>query len=337
MSIRWIFWFHKIEKKHNDLVGKKCANLGEMTKMGLHVPPGFAISLEGYELFIKKTGIGESIQKIFDQSGDRLEEQALEVRKAIQQLFEATPLPLKMEKKIRKQYQKLCEWTKEEDVSVAVRSSGVVSMPGQMDTFLNVRGAEAVIRNIRSVWASTFSRRALIFRMQKGIPVSSAPIGVAVLKMVNARSAGVLLTVIPTSGDKSKVIIEGHWGLGEIVVAGESTPDTFIVDKGSFKCDMTINPKRKKVVYAAQGTAMEDVPGDLRNRPCLKAAEVEKLAETGCFVENYFGEPQDMEWAIDPILPFPENIFWLQTRPAKWVKKEGAHQVVSDLMGSVFK
>jgi pyruvate,water dikinase len=173
--------------------------------------------------------------------------------------------------------------------------------------------------------------------MQKGIPVTRAPIGVGVLKMVNARSAGVLLTVIPASGDRSKVIIEGNWGLGEIVVAGDSTPDTFIVDKATFKCDVTLNPKQKRVVYAGQGTTVEDVPGDLQNTPCLKAQEVEKLVETGCFVEHYFGEPQDMEWAIDASLPFPDNIYWLQTRPAKWVKKEGAKEYFTDLMGGVFK
>lgn len=334
---KWLYWFHKIGQKHNDLVGKKCANLGEMTKMGLQVPPGFAISLEGFELFIKETGIGDRIQRIFDQSGNRLEEQSSEVSEAVRGIFEATPMPPKMEKEITKAYQKLCKWTREENVRVAVRSSGVMSMPGQMDTFLNVRGAEAVIRNIRSVWASSFSQRAIVFRMQKAIPVTKAPIGVAVLKMVNARSAGVLLTVIPTSGDRSKVIIEGNWGLGEIVVAGDSTPDTFIVDKATFKCDLILNPKQKRVVYAGQGTTLEDVPRDMQNLPCLKAEEVEKLAETGCFVEHYFGEPQDMEWAIDASLPFPDNIFWLQTRPAKWVKKEGAKEYFTDLMGGVFK
>ncbi len=334
---KWLYPFHKIGQKHNNLVGKKCANLGEMTKMGLQVPPGFAISLEGFELFIKETGIGDRIQKILDHSGNHLEEQSSEVSEAILEVFEATPIPPKMEKKIHNEYQKLCKLTRVQDVGVAVRSSGAMSMPGQMDTFLNVRGAEAVIRNIRSVWASSFSQRAIVFRMQKGIPVIRAPIGVAVLKMVNARSAGVLLTVIPTSGDRSKVVIDGNWGLGEIVVAGDSTPDTFIVDKATFECDLNVNPKQKRVVFAGQGTALEDVPVDQQNMPCLRAEEVQKLAETGCFVEHYFGEPQDMEWAIDASLPFPDNIFWLQTRPAKWVNKEGAKGYFTDLMGSVFK
>lgn len=334
---KWLYWFHQIGQKHNNLVGKKCANLGEMTRMGLKVPPGFAISLEGFELFIKKTGIGDRIQKIFNHSGNCLEEQSSELSEAIREIFEATPMPLKMEKKIHNEYQKLCDLTRDQDVSVAVRSSGVMSMPGQMDTFLNVRGAEALIRNIRSVWASSFSQRAIVFRMQKGIPVTKAPIGVAVLKMVNARSAGVLLTVIPTTGDRSKVVIEGNWGLGEIVVAGDSTPDTFTVDKVTFECNLNVNPKQKRVVFAGQGTTLEDVPVDEQNIPCLRAEEVEKLAETGCFVEHYFGEPQDMEWAIDASLPFPDNIFWLQTRPAKWVKNEGAKEYFTDLMGSVFK
>ncbi len=334
---KWILWFDKIGQKHNDLVGKKCANLGEMTRMGLNVPPGFAISLEGYELFVRETGLSQRIENIRNEYGKDLEQRSLEASKAVYALFDITPMPSKMEKEIRKHYTKLCERTKEEDVAVAVRSSGVVSMPGQMDTFLNVRGAEAVIRNIRSVWASSFSQRAIVFRIQNKIPVTTAPIGVAVLRMVNARSAGVLLTVIPTTGDRTKIIIESNWGLGEIVVSGDSNPDTFIVRKVTFECEVNIKPKTKRVVYSDQGTLLEDVPPESQNRPSLQPQEVEKLAEVGCFVENYFGEPQDMEWAIDPSLSFPQNIFWLQTRPAKWIKKADAKQYMTDLMSRVFE
>lgn len=334
---KWILWFNELNKNHNDLVGKKCANLGEMSRLGLRVPPGFAISLGGYELFLKKTGIGDKIRLTINTYGDQLEQNVKEASDVLKDLFRSTSMPLEMEKEIKKQYKKLCDLAKEQDVAVAVRSSGVVSMPGQMDTYLNVRGADDVVEKIRYVWGSAFSVRAIMYRHNKGLPPTTTPIGIAVIKMIPSRSAGVLLTVIPTTGDKTKVIIEGNWGLGEIVVSGESKPDTFIVTKANFDIEETINPKPKRVVCSFQGTTMEDLPLELQNTSCLKREEIEKMVEIACFVESHFGEPQDMEWVIDPSLTFPENIFWVQTRSAKWAKQAGAQQYFTNLMGGLFK
>jgi len=333
----WLIWFDRLGKKHNDVVGKKCANLGEMSRLGLRVPPGFAISLEGCQLFLKKTGIDDKIRLTINRYGDQLEKNVQELSNVLKDLFRSTPMPPEMEKEIKKHYKKLCDLANKEDVPVAVRSSGVMSMPGQMDTYLNVRGADEVVKKIRYVWGSAFSIRAIMFRHHKGLPVTTTPIGIAVIKMICSRSAGVLFTVIPTTGDKTKVIIEGNWGLGEIVVSGESKPDTFIVNKANFDIEETINPKPKRVACSLQGTAMEDVPIELQNISCLKPEEIKKMVEIACFVENHFGEPQDMEWVIDPSLTFPENIFWVQTRPAKWAKQAGAQQYYTSLMGDLFK
>lgn len=334
---KWILWFSELNKSHNDLVGKKCANLGEMSKLGLRVPPGFAISLDGYELFLKKTGIDKKIQLTINTYGDQLEQNVKEASDVLKDLFRSTLMPREMEKEIKKQYKKLCDLAREQDVAVAVRSSGIVSMPGQMDTYLNVRGADEVVEKIRYVWGSAFSVRAIMYRHNKGLPPTTTPIGVAVIKLICSRSAGVLLTVIPTTGDKTKVIIEGNWGLGEIVVSGESKPDTFIINKSNFNIEETINLKPKRVVCGLQGTTMEDVPSESQNISCLQPEEIKKMVEIACFVENHFGEPQDMEWVIDPSLTFPENIFWVQTRSAKWAKQPDAKGYFTNLLGGLFK
>lgn len=334
---KWMLWIDELNKSHNDVVGKKCANLGEMSRLGLRVPPGFAISLDGYKLFLKKTGIDDKIRVTINKYGDQLEQNVKEASDVLKDLFRSTPMPPEMEKEIKKQYKKLCDLAKEQDVAVAVRSSGIVSMPGQMDTYLNVRGADEVVEKIRYVWGSAFSVRAIMYRHNKGLPPTTTPIGVAVIKLICARSAGVLLTVIPTTGDKTKVIIEGNWGLGEIVVSGESKPDTFIVNKAKLDIEETINAKPKRVVCGLQGTTMEDVPIDSQNISCLKPEEIKKMVEIACFVENHFGEPQDMEWVIDPTVKFPENIFWVQTRSAKWAKQPDAHGYFTNLLGGLFK
>jgi pyruvate,water dikinase len=223
-------------------------------------------------------------------------------------------------------------------VRVAVRSSGAVSMPGQMESFLNVLGKDEVSNHVIKVWGSAFTTRAIAFRIEKGMEMERAPIGVAVLKMVNAKSAGVVLTVLPTTGDITKVVVEGNWGLGESVVSGEVNPDHFLVDKETKDIESTINEKTKMVVYRSSGTATTDVPGDMQNQACLSKEELLEIVRVSLDVEKHFNTPQDMEWVVDFDLPFPQNIFWVQARPAKFTKKkEDDAEYIAELMTRVFK
>ncbi|MFC1836659.1 PEP/pyruvate-binding domain-containing protein, partial [Thermodesulfobacteriota bacterium] len=235
-------------------------------------------------------------------------------------------------------YSELCNRVAKQDLSVAVRSSGAVSMPGQMETYLNVRGQTDLTEKVIRVWGSAFTTRAIAFRLEQGMEMAKAPIGVAVLKMVNARCAGVCLTVLPTVGDTSKIVVEGNWGLGESVVSGEITPDQFIVDKecGDFEC--VISDKTKMVCYQPTGIRFENVPDDMRCKPCLDDAELNEIVRIAKDVEAHFNVPQDMEWVLDEDLPFPENVFWVQTRPAKYTeKKEDDSEYLAELMSRVFK
>jgi pyruvate,water dikinase len=224
------------------------------------------------------------------------------------------------------------------EVSVAVRSSGAVSMPGQMETYLNVSGADQLARKVVQVWGSAFTTRAIAFRLEKGMQMEKAPIGVAVLKMVNARCAGVCLTVLPTTGDTSKIVVEGNWGLGESVVSGEITPDQFIVDKelGAYEC--TLGEKNKMVCCSPTGTCVTEVPDEMRCKPCLDEAELQEIVRISKDVEAHFELPQDMEWVLDSDLTFPDNLFWVQTRPAKYSKpKHNESEYLAELMTRVFK
>jgi pyruvate,water dikinase len=168
--------------------------------------------------------------------------------------------------------------------------------------------------------------------------MAKAPIGVAVLKMVEAKSAGVVLTVLPTTGDLSKIVVEGNWGLGESVVSGEINPDQFIVDKESGEVEATISRKTKMVVYHASGTITTDVPPDLQQKSCLEAGELQEIVRISKDVEKYFQVPQDMEWVVDQSRPFPDNLFWVQARPAKYAQvKEKEAEYLAELMTRLFK
>lgn len=342
MAKKWIFAVEELGQEHINIVGRKCASLGTMTSLGMRVPPGFAISVDGFEKYMQVTGLGKRIETYFASQGEDLKksiQKQMDASRVARELFAATPLPADMVDEIKKNYEALSTRCGESDLSVAVRSSGAVSMPGQMETYLHVRGSSEVTRRVLEVWQSTFNTRAIAFRLEKGMPVDKAPIGVAIIKMVNAKSAGVILTVVPTTGDVDHVVIEGNWGLGESVVSGDVTPDNFIVNKATRAIERKVSKKTRCVVSTGNGTIKADVPLHQQEIPCLEDEEIQELVRIALSVEKHFGMPQDMEWVVDRDLPFPENVIWVQARPAKFAvkRKEADADYIVDQMAMLFR
>ncbi|MGO9567190.1 MAG: PEP/pyruvate-binding domain-containing protein [Desulfomonilaceae bacterium] len=320
-SERLLFWFEEMGDEHNDIVGKKCANLGRMIQMGLDVPPGFAISIDMYRKFIRETGAAEEISQFVDGFGE-LKGQGItvfdEISETVQNMIETKEMPEGVKKPISSYYDELCQKVGIPDVAVSVRSAGTESRPGMFETYLNVKGKDDLFEKIRKVWASAYTTRAVAFRVNKGLPVLGDELGIAVPKMVNARSSGICFTVDPVTGDDSKIILEANWGLGEGVVSGVESVDGFIVDKESLQIvTKQVGRKTTCVVNVEKGAAWVDVPKKMQSISSTSDEEVIEIAKVAKSVETKLGCPQDMEWAIDSDLPFPKNIFWLQTRPAK--------------------
>ena len=165
MAEKWLYWLNELRSEHNDLVGKKCANLGEMTHLGMRVPPGFAVSVGGYERFMEETGVGDEIRKYVRDNQNQLKSVAkqVEASRFIRGAIETKRMPDEMRKELWDYYDTLCEQVGKKDIAVATRSSGSVSMPGQMETFLNVRGKEELTRKVIQVWGSAFTTRAIAF------------------------------------------------------------------------------------------------------------------------------------------------------------------------------
>jgi len=328
---RVVYWMREINKSDLNVVGKKCANLGEMGNRGLPAPPGFAISVVGYERFMKETGVGQKINEYLQQNyGTETFKKAAEAEvasKAVRKMIEDKPMPEDMEEEIIGAYSTLCKEIGRDDIEVAVRSSGAVSMPGQFDTYLYVRGACEVIKHVIRCWGSTFTPRAIMFRAEKGLGIGIWPIGVAVIKMVNAKAAGIMFTLSPVTGDRSKITIEGNWGLGESVVSGRIEPDRFKVNKITLEIEeKRLGRKEEEYVYDSDKRIVEfrEVPPEKRREFCLTDEEIIKLVNLGKQAEKLFGgEPQDTEWAIDKDLPLGENILLLQSRPETiWAPKQ---------------
>jgi len=316
-----IYWFEELGKEHNDVVGKKCANLGEMTRMGFAVPPGFAITIDMYRKFLHETGAGEEMSH-YAEGLDELKGKGIalfeEMSQILRGIIEGADTPPGIEGEISRYYDELCKRAGIPDVAVSVRSAGAESRPGMFETYLNVRGIKDVLEKVKKVWASAYTTRAIAFRVNKGLPVLGDELGVAVPKMVNARASGIGFTVNPVTGDSSKVLIEANWGLGEGVVSGAESVDSFMVDKGSLEVTgKNVGKKARCVMYRESGADWEDVDPEKQCIPCLNEEEIKEIAKYALSLEEKMGCAQDMEWAIDPDLPFPRNIFHLQTRPAK--------------------
>ena len=338
MSKKWVLWFEELGQDSSDLVGKKCANLGEMTGMGLRVPQGFALSLEAYRDFMSLTGAAEEIKDYLDKAHYDFKDiqQFNEASVKLRRIVESKELPLEMNEAILSNYQELCRRCNGENLAVSTRSAGASSHPGQYETHLNVIGESDLTDKIIKVWSSTFNPRSLSARKRAGVPIENDPIGVAVLKMVNARSGGVLFTADPNTGDPSRMIIEANWGLGESVVGGEAMPDVYIVEKENLKVvEKKLGTKGKYVTFKQVGVVETDAPSEKSESLCLSDEEAKEIGRLGKTLETHFGVPQDVEWAIDQDLKFPESVILLQTRSEVIAQqKEPVEQVLDLMLGS---
>jgi pyruvate,water dikinase len=338
---RVVFGFDELRQEDAERVGKKCANLGELTAAGFRVPPGYAVSLEGYARFMNETGVRSRIDDFLgsfeaDPSKTADMPRYEEASAAIRKMVEETALPPDLEAAIRERYSALCQTAGLREVSVATRSAGPASHPGQYESYLHLRGAADVVAGVRRVWSSTFNQRSLIARARQGLDVAYDPIGVAVLQMVDAKAAGVMFTANPGDGDTDKIYIESNWGLGESVVAGEVTPDSFLVSKADLEI-LSRSISQKKIWFtldpATGKVGFGEVPEEKRNVPTLADDEVREIARVGALIETHFGAAQDIEWAVDAKGAVPESIMFLQTRPAKnIVQKKSATDRLLDFM-----
>jgi pyruvate,water dikinase len=344
-----IVWFHDYDETDAPRVGGKCASLGAMTRAGLPVPPGFAVATDAYAQSMDRNSVGERIHA--DLAGlDVHDLEALHAAAAAarRDILDSGPAPA-VESAVRAAYAELCERTGVVDVPVAVRSSANAedqpdaSFAGQQDTYLWVRGADEVVNHVVRCWASLYTDRAIAYRHEAGYAHEQVAMSVAVQQMVMPKAAGVAFTIDPTNGDRSKIVIDSAFGLGESVVSGEVTPDNFVVDKVVFEIvkrtvsakelEHVLDPIEDRVVHRALSPERSALPS-------LSDAEVRAVAKLARLCEKHFGRPQDVEWAVagaddgaDP------TVFLLQSRPETvWSNKPRqsvSHGVATGLQGIV--
>jgi len=347
----FILWFKELGIDDVPKVGGKNASLGEMyrnlTKKGVNIPNGFATTAEAYQFFIKKAKIDKKIRAILkglDTGRVRdLQKRGQEVRRAI---VEAR-LPDELEKQIVAAYKKLCD-EYGADTDVAVRSSATAedlpdaSFAGQQETFLNIRGAEAVLKAAKRCIASLFTNRAISYRVDKGFDHFKVSLSVGVQKMVRSdkASSGVMFTIDTESGFKDVVFITSSYGLGENIVQGAVNPDEFYVHKPTLEkgfrpiISKSVGSKALQMVYAREGkkhiTKNIKTPKDKRNRFSISDDEILQLARWGVAIEEHYSKkaghykPMDIEWAKDGVT---KELFIVQARPETVQSQKDVHKL----------
>ena len=319
-----VCWFEDCRRDSVPLVGGKCASLGELINAGVRVPPGFALTTEGYRRFMADGGIdGELRAQLAHVDANDLE--ALEAISArIRALIEAQPFAIDIEDEVAECYRKLALRSCMPGVPVAVRSSATAedlagaSFAGQQDTYLWVRGIDEVLQHMRRCISSLYTARAIAYRANKGFDDDGLAISVGVQKMANAYTAGVMFTIHPASDDRSVIVIDSNFGFGESVVSGEVTPDHFVVNKVTLDIIERVVSQKQLCVTVDPKTqtaqAME-IPFERQKVQSLIDDEITELAWMGKRIEKHYGQPMDIEWAVDKDLPAGGNIFILQARP----------------------
>jgi pyruvate,water dikinase len=293
-------------------VGGKGASLARMVAAGLPVPAGFHITTHAYHRYVEENRIGEGIQAAAAQAQANDPATLDRASAQIQSLIAQGTIPSDIAEMIRKSYAELGA-----NAAVAVRSSATaedlpgISFAGQMESYINVRGPDAVLDAVRRCWASLWTGRAIGYRQRHGIRPEEVSIAVVVQQLVPAEAAGVVFTANPVTGARNELVINAAWGLGEAIVSGRVTPDTIVINKRTGAiASQDIASKDVMTVRADEGTREEPVAAGKRKRSALAPAQAAELARLSMKIEQLYGQPMDIEWAL-----CDGRIFILQARP----------------------
>ena len=323
-----LVWFEDVDKNDLPLVGGKGANLGELTKAGIPVPPGFIVTTVSYFNFLEEAGLREEMGNILEPLNPDDTEQLLQISTKIKDAITSAEMPQDIADEIREAYKKL-------GGLVAVRSSATAedlpdaSFAGQQSTFLNIQGEDNVVVAVQECWASLFEPRAIFYRNEHGIDHMQVGIAVPVQRMVQSEAAGVLFTMEPVTNE-SKITIEAVYGLGEVVVSGEMTPDHYLVDKERFTIlEKQIVEQDWQLVKSSESDSDVDganvklpVSDELRKEQKLSDDEIISLAKLGAKIEDHYQFPQDIEWAKEG-----GELYVVQTRPITTLKSISGESV----------
>jgi pyruvate,water dikinase len=307
--------FKDIGKNDTNLVGGKGANLGEIFNAGFPVPPGFAITIVAYDMFLKENDL---INKIYDTLKVLNVNDPAQLDQAankIQKMIISGKIPDTVKEEIIKNYKKLSGFMK--SALVAVRTSATAedmpdsSFAGMGWTSLDIRGEANLLNEVRACWASLFTARSIYYRVENKIPHEKVKICVVVQKMIQSEVSGVMFSIDPVKNDKDRIIIESVWGLGEMIVQGSVVPDTYVVQKDTFAIlSKEISDQSVQLLKVKGKTKEVEVPKKIRGNQKITDIDIIFLAKISDRLQKHYYFPQDTEWAKEK-----GKLYIVQTRP----------------------
>ncbi len=317
MPYKYIKWFEELEKGDVSIAGGKGANLGEMRNAGFPVPPGFVVTAKAYFRHLEVNHLNEKIKDYLDGLDTNNVDAINEASERVKLSILSGAFPDDVREEVISAYRDLANMVGEEPF-VAVRSSATAedlpeaSFAGQQKTFLNVKGEGDLIQAVKEAWASLFEPRAIFYRTEKGFDHLKVGLAAVVQKMVNSEVSGVMFSVDPVTEDKNTLVIEAAYGLGEYVVSGTVTPDTYKINKKEMKIENKIIANQEIMLIKDENgkNLSVAVPPEKRKVQKLDDSKIIELAKIGMTIEKHYGFPQDMEWALEK-----GTLYIVQSRP----------------------
>ena len=310
--------FKKLNKSNVDLAGGKGASLGEMTQAGIPVPPGFVVLSESFEKFIHETEIDADIDAVLHKVNHKDINSVEKASEEIKAMILAEEMPKDIEKEILREYKEL------NAKFVAVRSSATsedsasAAWAGQLDSFLNTT-SDKVLENVKRCWASLFTPRAIFYRFEKDLHNHKISVAVVIQKMVESEVSGIAFSVHPVTQDRNQLIIEASYGLGEAIVSGQITPDSYVAEKKNLEIIEKYAATKERGMFKSSkgGNEWKDIPKNKQDEQALSDKEVLELSKLIIKIENHYGFPCDIEWAREK-----GKFYIVQSRPITTLNKE---------------
>lgn len=308
--------FKQINSKSVDIAGGKGASLGEMTSADIPVPPGFVVLADSFDRFLADTDLNVEVDSII---GDVNHEDVNSVNEAsvkINDLINDAEFPEDIGKEIKKQFKELNAEYVAVRSSATAEDSSIASWAGELDSYLNVT-SDNLFESVKKCWASLFTPRAIFYRFEKGLEKEKVSVAVVVQKMVQSEISGITFTVHPVTQDEDQMIIEAGYGLGEAIVGGMITPDSYVIDKSDMSImDINISKQDKQIVKSEKGTDITAVKSEDQEKQKLDGKQIIELAKICIDIEKHYGFPCDIEWTYER-----GKFYIVQSRPITTLTK----------------
>ena len=303
--------FKKINRNDAAIAGGKGASLGEMSQVGIPVPQGFVVLANAFENFLEETDLNVEINSVLDSVNHKEIHTVENASEKIEALILQAEMPKDIVAEIQKFFKNL------NSKYVAVRSSATAedsasaAWAGQLESYLNTT-EENLLENVKRCWASLFTPRAIFYRFENDLHKQKISVAVVVQKMVESEKSGIAFSVHPVTQDRNQLIIEAGFGLGEAIVGGEITPDSYVIEKEPRKIiDININTQTKGLYRSEKGgNQWTDIVEPKASSQVLDENKILELSEIVLKIESHYGFPCDIEWAIED-----DKIYIVQSRP----------------------